>query len=130
MFPRAALNESEIETGTSARLLQIESIQGLSSNDYRNFSKINNGTVVIDGEIKPSLLVEVKPADPDGLCANSLSFSWECIDYSESDLVLQMYFENPECISVSKDGRDKVVLTFYEQMLFSDITKRGIPPKM
>ena len=75
---------------------------------------INNGTVLVDGELKPSLQVEVKPFDPESFCANSLGFSWECIDYNENELVLQMYFENPNCVSISNEGRDSVLLTFYE----------------
>ena len=91
---------------------------------------INNGTVVVDGETKPSIQVEIKPFDPDNFCAQSLGFSWECIDYTESKLILQMNFDSPKCISASSYGRDKVVITFYEQMLFTDITKKGIPPKI
>ena len=49
---------------------------------------INNGTVLVDGELKPSLQVEMKPFDPESFCASSLGFSWECIDYNENELVL------------------------------------------
>ena len=134
MFTNAALNETEVG-GTAKRFLNNgfeadEIVEGGRATSYKNFSMINNGTVLVDGELKPSLQVEMKPFDPENFCASSLGFSWECTDYNESELVLQMYFENPNCISISKEGRDTILLTFYEQDLFKDISKRGIPPKM
>ena len=41
-----------------------------------------------------------------------------------------MSFDDPKCISISSEGRDKVALTFYNQSLFENIVKKKIPPKL
>ena len=86
MFTNAALNETEMAVST--RRLQDEMVEGQRTASYRNFSMINNGTVLVDNELKPSLQVELMPFDPENFCANSLGFTWECIDYNEKELVL------------------------------------------
>ena len=51
MFTRAALNETELSLDKEERRMEEISVQGSNTLSYKNFSMINNGTVIVDGEI-------------------------------------------------------------------------------
>lgn len=70
MQTRAVLTQGEIY-GPSQRLLTAEndhSVKGRSSPNFKNFTLLHNSTLVINGTVFPSVLVAIKPDDPDDIC--------------------------------------------------------------
>ena len=62
------------------------------------------------------VLVEDKFTNP-----ADLNLTWECVEFTEEMIVLQIYFDNPLLISSSAYGPATLVLTFYGVEFFKDI---------
>ena len=76
---------------------------------------INNGTIRIENTIYPSLDVHVIPFDSDeDFCADGLTFSWECTRYEEDQLLLQLNFDRPDCVSAGTNVGEGLEITFYD----------------
>ena len=87
MVPKYSMTEDDLNQNIS-RPLKEESYLGNVSPNFKNFSLIHNETVLINGTVYPSLEVFIIPNEPEDPCAERLGFYWECIDYSEHELVL------------------------------------------
>ena len=123
MEPKASLKETEIYS--PERLLKesaIGDVFGLPTSTFTNFTLIHNSTVRINGTTYPSLSVAIRPLDPEEACARQLDFIWRCIDYTSQELTLQLDFTTPFCVSSSSNVGDQIVVTFWDQSLFADIT--------
>ena len=114
MYPEASLNETEI--GSQKRRLKetngVYEVHGEPISNYRNYSLIHNSKVRINGEDFPSLSVAVEPFDTENSCAKHLNFRWECINFTSTELILQLIFDQPECVSSSSKEPDILVVTF------------------
>ena len=83
MIPNFALTEEDLHKNSS-RLLEVEIYQeGIARSTFKNFSNINNETVLINDTVYPSLEVRLKPDEPEDPCAERLGFTWECIEFDE-----------------------------------------------
>ena len=56
-------------------------VLGSRSQNFSNYSLINNSTVLLDGEVRPSIQVSLVPADPETSCSDSLNFKWELVQF-------------------------------------------------
>ena len=89
----ATQNETLLETkhkGSSKRLLQNEesSIQGDRITNFERFPRINNGTISINDTVYFSLDAHLLPFNSEHFCADSLTFSWECTNYTENLMLI------------------------------------------
>ena len=122
VVPEAALNETLLAAphnlGQSKRQLQHNEqtiIQGRRTvTDFDRFELINNGTIKIENTTYPSLDVHIIPFDSDDSCADSLTFSWECTDYEEEQMLLKLYFDHPGCVSAGTNAGESLEITFYD----------------
>ena len=60
---------------------------------------IHNGTITLEDVTLPSLAVTIFPADPDSFCAKMLNFAWELVEFTRTEIVMQLVFDSPECVS-------------------------------
>ena len=58
---------------------------------------------------------------------DKLNFEWECIDYTETEMVLQVFFDNPPIVSTAEEPQILKVV-FYAQDVFKDVTDKYIWP--
>ena len=94
---------------------------------FANYSRINNSTVWINGVQHHTL--DVSLIDVDESATDNLSFSWECIDFTSTEMVMQLYFENPSFVSSSSNAHS-LKLVFNLQDVFKDTSGRLIRPKL
>ena len=71
--------------------------------------------------------VHVVPFDSDDFCSDSLNFTWECTDYEVDQLLIQLAFDRPECVSAETNIGDSLEITFNDQRLFKDKVGSMIP---
>ena len=71
----------------------------------------------------------MRPFDFEHFCSDSLTFSWECTDYWEGQMLIQLTFDKPECVSAETNIGDSLEITFYDQQLFQDKQGRAVPPE-
>lgn len=88
--------------------------------NFTNFTSIHNNTVQINGTNYPSFSIAIRPEDPEDSCAKHLDFVWKCTDFTAYELTLQLDFTKPECVSVSNNESDLLVVTFMDQRIFID----------
>ena len=79
-----------------------------------------------DFTIRPSLELQIAPApdsDPE-----TLSFDWEVLEYTESYVLIQLLFDNPDALS-ALDGKsmDQVQVTFWGDNLFVGKNGKAVP---
>ena len=79
-----------------------------------------------DFEIRPSIEMKIAPA-PDSE-PESLHFDWEIIEFTESYVVIQLLFENPDALS-ALDGKsmDQIQVTFWGDNLFVGKSGKSVP---
>ena len=93
--------------------------QGQRAEDFKNYKLINNGTIKIDeNTYYPSLDVRVRPFDIEHFCSQNLTFSWECTDYQEDHLEIQLSFDQTDCVSAGTNIGDSLEISFNDQRLF------------
>ena len=102
---------------------------GEPTKSFKNFTSIHNSSVRINGTDYPSISVAIQPIDPEDACASHLDFIWTCVDFTPDELTLQLDFSTPECVSGSTNEGDELVVTFYDQRIFSDSFKKFILPE-
>ena len=111
----------------TSSFLEFSETGGLPVSTYTNYSRINNSTVWINGIQHHAL--DVSLIDVDESIADDLSFSWECIDFTETEMVIKMYFENPSFVSSSSNAHS-LKLIFNLQEVFKDTSGRVIRPML
>jgi len=79
----------------------------------RNVSNVTNGTVWINQTEYPALGVQVLSSDLDLTPQEALSFTWECLNFTEDYMIIQLYFTNPNQVSISVP-LDTIHLTFWD----------------
>ena len=113
MAPEAALNKTEIYTpGRRLKNIDFDEVLGVPTSSFRNFSLIHNSTVRINGTDYPSLSISLKPFNPEDSCASHLNFVWYCKNFTKEELILQLDFAIPGCVSSSTNEGDILVVTF------------------
>lgn len=130
MAPRASLLKTEVRA-TGRRLLDVNSLEvvGKASQTFSNFSRIHNSSFAVEGLTYPSVRIAVVPSDPENQCARMLDFDWECLDFKSDELIIKLEFYTPECVSISGDQGDLLVVTLYDQRLFEDSSGKLIWPE-
>ena len=124
MQPEAALNSTELNQlqsrvlaeasrSTDKYFLDGEEIGGRKQ-DFKTLSRINNGTVLINGTRYPSVQVSLTPIDPETSCTGQLDFSWEALDYTREELTIQLDFTTPTCVSGTSNSGDTLRITFLD----------------
>ena len=58
-----------------------------------------------------------------------LGFTWECIDYTDTEMVLQLYFEYPLIVSTTEESHT-LKLVFNGQEVFKDVTEKYVWPRL
>jgi len=77
-----------------------------------------------DYEIRPALELLVQPSeDSDPM---KLNFTWEFVDFTQDELLVQLYFEIPPYLSSEADD-DFLLVTFWGNSLFT--SEEGYPVK-
>ena len=68
----------------------------MKSSSY--IEELQNTTVSIDYKVYPAMEVRIIP----GFESNSrnLKFNWTFLNYTDSELVIQLHFETPEWVSI------------------------------
>ena len=89
-----------------------DEVYGGASSNFRNFSLIHTREVIIEGEHHPVIQVTLVPFDPETSCSDYLGFRWELVSLSGNELLLQLYFDTPGCISGASTHKDELVITF------------------
>ena len=54
----------------------------------------------------------MRPFEYEVPCAESLTFSWECTDYDENQMLIKLNFDKPECVSADTNIGDVLEITF------------------
>ena len=72
----------------------------------------------------------IRPFDMEHFCAENLTFSWEGIEYTKDKLLIQLYFDQTDCISASSNTGDSLEIVFYDQRLFKDTIGNIMIPKL
>ncbi len=105
----------------------LESVNtGLRRSDPEGFHRINNGTIRIEDKYFEVLNVAV--IDPNGNDEPTpIDFTWECTDFTESNMTLQLDFVAPNLVS-SDDKAHILQLIFYGSTLFKDVSGNMIAP--
>ena len=129
MIPKFSMSKDDLNQN-SPRPRVVENYIGEASQNFRNFSLIHNETVRINGTVYPSLEVNLIPDNPEDPCAERLGFYWECIEYDEEQLILQLTFEDYLCVSAATNIGDLVEVTFYDQRPFIDKNLKKIQPEL
>ena len=65
--------------------------------------------------------------DVDDEISEKLKFTWECIDFTQNEMVLQLYFENPKFVSIS-DKPQTLKLVFNGEATFMDLLLNVVRP--
>ena len=86
-----------------------------------NETNITNGTFNID-VVRPILALKMITEDS----SNILNFTWECINYTSTQMILQLNFEHPNRVSISLP-RDRLQVTFWGQPLFKSLKGNYVP---
>ena len=103
MDPKASLNATEMYS-PDRKLREnmiLGDVSGLPTTTFKNFSSIHNKTVRINETNYPSFSVAIRPDDVEDPCARHLDFIWYCKNYTTDELILQLDFTTPECVSAS-----------------------------
>jgi len=88
-----------------------------------NMTMIRNGTIEIDGNFWPVLLLEIDPgwdSDPE-----KHKFDWIIVNQTSTKLILQLYFEDAKYISSNFD-REWLKVTFMDPLMFYGINGMAI----
>ena len=118
---KVALEESELNLSQRGerRLISgsiTDELEGMvfgsSSQNFKNFSMINNSTILLDGQVLPSIQVSLVPADPETTCSDVLGFDWELVQFSGTEMTIQLFFETPMCVSGASHEEDELLITF------------------
>ena len=118
---------SSSHSNNTSSFLKFSEVAGLPVSNFTNYSRINNSTVWINDMQHHAL--DVSLIDVDESVADNLSFSWECIDFTETEMVMQMYFENPSFVSSSSNAQS-LRLVFILQEVFQDTDGKVIRPML
>jgi len=78
-----------------------------------NIGNVTNGTIWIDGVERPALRVQVLSSDLEVTPQEKLTFTWECLNFTEYTMTLQLYFDNPNQVSITVP-LETVLLTFWD----------------
>ena len=100
---------------------------GLPMKNYTNYSEINNETMWMNETQYNMLGLHV--IDGDQSVLDTLNFTWECIDYTENEMTLQLYFDYPMYVSIT-DRPQSLRLIFHDQTLFKDINGKMVWPTL
>ena len=103
-------------------------VNGLPEIIFANYSKINNETVWINDTEHQVLGVSV--INSDETVVRQLNFTWECIDFSATEMVLQLYFQTPLYVSAVTDEPQSLRLLFHGQQMFKSINGKFIWPSL
>ena len=92
MQAEAVLAERDFDVERSAgRVLARDAIQveGHPTADFKNFTRLHNDRLWINGTLYPSVSISIEPDDPeDIICGGHLGFTWETTDYNEDKWLL------------------------------------------
>ena len=91
-------------------------VRGVPVFNSTEFSLVNNVT-------------EVYLADIESTSKDKLNFTWECIDFSESQMVIQLYFENPLFVSAT-DEPSQLLIVFNNETALLDIEGHTLDPDL
>ena len=58
-----------------------------------------------------------------------MQFTWELVEFKETEMKIQLYWDNPGLISISNDGPQRLQITFNSQILFKDIEGKAVYPR-
>ena len=72
-------------------------------------------------------MLEIYIIDAEKSTKGKMNFTWECVDFTEYEMVLQLYFDYPAFISVS-DKPQSIKLVFNSQTAFKDVSERIVWP--
>ena len=70
----------------STSFIELGEMNGLPISNFTNYSRINNETVLINDTYHHML--EVSLIDIEETALDKLNFTWECIDFTETEMVL------------------------------------------
>ena len=63
-------------------------IDGIADSNFRNYSRIVNGTVMLNDTEYKNFVVQLNPFDPSDECMDVLGFSWNITGFTEEELKL------------------------------------------
>ena len=67
-------------------------------------------------EIRPALELQIQPGE--GKEVSSLNFTWEIIEFTASEVKIQLYFDIPEQLSENSVQADQIMVTFWANEFF------------
>ena len=83
-----------------------------------NYTLLEEGEVLVDGEPKPML--EINPVPGEYSDMESLEFDWEVLNFTSSQLVIQIIWKNARHVSVWSEV-DNVEVIIHGYHLFVDL---------
>jgi len=91
-----------------------------------NYTLLEEGEVLVDGEPKPML--EINPVPGEYSDMESLEFDWEVLNFTSSQLVIQLIWKNAHHVSMwSKVDNIEVIIHGYH--LFADLQGSTVEPE-
>lgn len=79
----------------------------------------------------PAVEVRLLPLEePTEECKQAINFDWHIKDYTESELILKLNFEEPSCVSYSSNEGDLLIVTIYDVRRFIDEDAVQINPEI